>query len=368
MGQISNEVVRQLLGKFPSSEAAARKIVTNSSERELFTTYKEGEKTFIVVPKNLESFADNLLLISILKASQILGYEPVVGEKELPVAVLKTNDGDYFAGYVYQSMESSTGPRQKGSSKFWKGCAAFQTKSVEACAGKNRSHLILTDHTPGKKLAAMQCFVKEYWGVRAHISAVFSALPTKPWTCQASYLKPQAQLEAQVVVRRLPFDNGGVYSSEEVAYFRSYFANDIGLVEGFHNSLSTPTDDLASHFWEKYDPCMKAVRRIKDSLNDVFVTRARVLFPVVKQGKKKSKWSSYSLADKLAELAEQGKLEAFMPNKLPGFARLLPTTAAAATTDAHCRQKWRLLANHDELRLRIVESYEALLSLRTEDA
>lgn len=364
--QAANIAVQEMLAKFPRTESQARGVKETSWKSGLFLTHKVGTTTYFVVPKNLESHSDNLLVISALQAATLLKYTVVVGDTECPTAVVRTSDGEYFAGYVAAAMEQSTGEREKRSSKFYKGYAAFQTKCVEASAGKNRSHLLLAEHTPGRKLSAMDGFVKEYWGVRSNLSSLFASLRPIRWDQQRTYLKPKNILESQVVKRRLPFDNGGIYTKDEIAYFRDYFTKQVGIVDDFHLRLQNPDDDLASHFWELYEPVRQAVKHIESQLGDLYVTRARIVFPLKSKGKKPSKWTSLPLGDKLRDLGED-QIKHWAPNRLPGFSKLEPVTPNPVNDRRQICIKWRLDENTDATRYAIAEAYESLLSSFTED-
>jgi len=340
-------------------EASARGIKSKALGEALFSIHEREGTTFFIVPKNLEAFADNLLMISILKIADLKGYSIVPGEHELPTVVLHTAEAEYFAGYVAQSCRESTGPREKRASKFYKGVLSHQCASVQKAAGTQVGHLNLVDHTPGRKLAAMTGFVKEYWSLRGAISALFSSIGTNRWTDESTYLKSKQLLESQVVKRRLPYDNGGVYTVEEILYLKDFFRDKIRIVDAFHDALENPNDDLARSFWERYAPVSRAVKEIQQALGNLFVARARIVFPQKQGSKKQKEWVRKPLPDKLLDLSED-KLKEWFPAKLPGFRSEITDTEMADFSDDSLRQKYKLEPNNDELRYAIVEHFELL--------
>jgi hypothetical protein len=209
----------------------------------------------------------------------------------------------------------------------------------------------------------MTGFQKEFWGVRANLSSIFASLKPIAWTNEASYLKPKASLEQQVVKRRLPFDNKGIYTTQEIAYLRDYFREKVTCVEKFHNMLDNPSDDLARNFWEHYAPSRDAVKSINQALGQIYVQRARIVFPIAKKGKKNAKWAALPLSEKLLDI-DDDNLREFSPTKLPGFSSLKPARDDVVTQQNLIRIKYRLEPENDDLRFAVAESFEATLQDR----
>jgi len=358
--------VKALLEKFPRTEEAARGIKDSDWRKSVFTTHQEGNRTIFLVPKNLESYSDNLLMIALLQAVSLLGYTIQPSETEVPTAVLKTTDGEYFCGYVAQAMKEFTGPREKRTSKFYRGVLSFQCSSLRKAVGDRRMHLFDVEHTPGRKLAEMSGFTKDYWGLRGSISSIFSALTPNKWNEEATYLLPKEILEQKVVRRKLPFDNGGVYTPEEILYFKDYFAKEVKQVENFHASLAVPTNTLAREFWNLYDPVQTALKGISAAIGNVYISRARIAFPVNK-GKKNIAFLKLSLREKLRSEISEDNLEEWSPNQLPGWNKVIKKEYADKHDLSLIRQKYGLLPEMDDLRFAVAERYESIWAERLID-
>jgi hypothetical protein len=359
------ETFTKLVRNFPTNEASARGIKSTDFEQSLFNTRTdESGETFITLPKNLESFSDSLLMLSILRTISSLKWTPVVSSEDLKKGILSTTDGEYFCGYVAKatSHETETGPREYGSSKFSKGIQAYQHDCIESHVKINRSHLRSVQHSIGKKLASMTGFTKEYWGLRAAISSIFKQLPRKRVSHLHTWLLPKEELEKQVVKHRMPFENGGVYLPEEILYFREHFKHQVRIVNDFHNRLNKQDEELALQFWELYSPVREATKEMTDALGNVFLARARLVFP---QGKSKRTvaWAKKPLLSKVEDLSEDGISE-FMPIKLPGFkGKLTQDLKITSENIQEITNKYQLPSDLTEKQIKVVCRYEELVTV-----
>jgi hypothetical protein len=208
-------------------------------------------------------------------------------------------------------------------------------------------------------------FVKEYWSIRALISTLFSMLRRNRWTHEVTYLKPKALLEAQVVKRRLPFENGGIYTVEEITYFKDYFKIKIAGIDSFHDRLENPDNELATHFWEQYAPVKRFVQDIEQALGNIFVARARIAFPQQK-GKRNAAWLKKPLQRKLIEMTDD-QFGEWEPSKLPGF-KGYNKDIACASDPSTVRRRYYLDEQNDELKYEICAQYCATSLERAEEA
>jgi hypothetical protein len=237
-----------------------------------------------------------------------------------------------------------------------------------ARAGKNTGHLKTVDHNIGSKLATMKGFTKDFWGTRAAISGLFKLIPRGKWSHKSTYLKSKQQLEEDIIKRRLPFENGGVFTPAEITYFRDYYQEVSDCLEEFKHRLENPDDDLADHFWEYYAQVTRKVKAIETDLNSVIAGRAQILFRSQSRKKKDQEWAKRPLQDKIRELSLE-QLKKFSPCLLPGITSVLyKVETEHPDFETHVTEKYHIdtTVKFREKVHAICTAYEEMLDLLAE--
>jgi len=332
-GTVTNTVERaliaQLLEKFPKSEASAKGLA-NTKEGNLFSVYMRDKEEIFVLPQNLSDFKNDLMMVTICTAAHKRGYTLETSTtKSLAVAVLKTPEAAWFAGYVSQCLLETTGERIDSTSKFAKGQSSFQTRSVGVRYG-NAKHL----RTDGeakmiKKLNEMSGFTKDYWGLRGALMALFKSLPANRVTNLETYLQSLPVLKKNIKTSFI-WDNRGLFRNEEITYLNQRFHTEVETYNSFITSLSNPTPELARDFDALYERARRGISNVESTLTGTINRRAQLLF--VKNAKKRKdiEWNKTKLLDKIAGFETADRILPFMPQSLPGIAlvRELPSLVA----------------------------------------
>jgi len=355
MDSIESTAVKQLILKFPVTEMAARKTTDTNWNESLFVYRIDNGIEKITVPKNIEDFTDNLLMISLLKVFETKRWQPVLSATDLPKAVFTTKEGAFFAGYVSASLSEETGPLNDGTSKYSKGVRAYQTYSVEKAYGKAR-HL----KTGGQakltaKLSEMKGFTSTYWGLRGSLVALFKSIKPAKVTDLKTYVLSKNELLKNVKTK-LQYENGGCYRPQELEYLASRYQNAKTKLNEFLATLDNPSDTLAEKFDEIYAPVKTIVDRADSEIKANLASRARILFP---QDKKKStiQWTKRPLLEKLTTLDEE-KLKVFRPETLPGISPEPVTQLDDETTEELLHRRYAS-ASEDKQALEVIKSWFA---------
>jgi hypothetical protein len=363
--QISSDSdITRILAKFPQTAVAAKDIKETNWQERLFVPHRDGDKICVPVPKNISDFADNYLVISILKIIQIRGWEAVKSSMECKVSVLKHEKNMFFAGYVAKCTEQFCGKRIKASNAYERGVLSAQTDAITAFVGNRNAHIRKTEHTYGKILSEMGGFVREYWALRGAIAALFKDLP-KPKVVREdlpSYLLTGGELIGKIVRKSLPHSNGGVFRKEELAYFNSKYANSQEHLDQIHKLCKNPSADFANAFWEYIDELSQMAKKIEKELGVIYALRAKILF---RQGSKKKadiKWVRLSLDEKILTFTADELKKIFDPCGLPGFAQITGQTRGESELEDWLISKYKLITD-DPLysqKLAVVSSYTLL--------
>jgi hypothetical protein len=352
------------LAKFPESAVAAKDIKETNWQERLFVPHRDGDKVIVPVPKNINDFSENYLVISILKIIQIRGWEACKSSLEVKTTVLKHEKNMFFAGYVAGCMHDTCGKRIKASNAYERGVLSAQTDAVIASVGNRNAHIRKTEHTCGKILSEMGGFVREHWATRSAIAMLFKDLPMPKLAPEdlPSYMLTGGELIGKIVRKSLPHSNGGIFRKEELAYLNGKYAATQQMLDDIHRHCKAPGSDFANHFWEYIDELSSKAKQIEKDLGVLYAHRAKVLF---RQGSKKKadiKWIRLSLEEKIDQLSlsELGKL--FDPCGLPGFT---PVTGQARNEDEFeewLTKKYRLNTSDElyNLKLAVVSSYTLL--------
>jgi len=328
---IASEAVKQLLRSFPMSEINSRAIGSTEFVNTLFATQTSAEgNTQVCVPKNIESFTNNMLMMSLLKIFEKKLWIPVVGEKELPTGVFETNDGKYFAGFVAASTRVNTGPLDKESSKWNKGVRSYQLFCVERQHGKSAHLKIGGMDKLIKRLSAMKGFTKDYWGLKNTIISIFKSIAPKPVTDLQTYMKSKPEIMKDIKTKFV-HNNGGLFRAEEIAYLDARYRRPKEELERFLGLLDNPTQELAMGFNGYYTAAKVFVDNANNEMRMCAANRARLAFPDSKR-KQDIAFKKKSLVEKLTELSEE-KLVNWKPDTLPGI-----TFRTRSTHQVHSRE------------------------------
>jgi hypothetical protein len=358
-----------MIEKFPTSEIGAKDIKVSDWNKSIFKTKQDGTNVKVTIPKNAESHADNLFFITILKCFALLRWVPVLSETELPPSVLETKESPFFSGFVAAAATGEVGDRETGTSKWCKGFQSYQLWCVNndhtVSSAPYMRHGGVEDVTA--KLSGMKGFTKEYWGLRGSISAIFKSLPRAAARVDLnSYMKSKEEILKNVIRRKLPHENGGVFRPDEIAYLNERYAQTKQLMEQFVSDLNDPEEGFAAEFGDKYGVIRVAVKSIEAEIGPLVGSRAKVLFPVSKK-KGILTWAKKPLEDKMDHdfLEKHDKL--FMPASLPGIDITPTKTTEVIGTQEWINAKYRFDASYGLTIEKLVSSYYTLVASRADE-
>jgi hypothetical protein len=322
--------VRRLLGKFPTTELAARSMNETDWTSSLFVSKLENGKTYVTVPANIEAFSESLFMIAIIKLFEIKQWIPVVSTKELPTAVFETKEGAFFAGFISAASRSETGKLNDGTSKYNKGERAYQTYSVEKEFGKVYHLKIGGLDKLLERLSVMKGFTKDYWGLRGALAAIFKSVKPAKVTELTSFFQSENEI-AKHIKTKLHYKNGGIFRPEELAVLDSRYHVVQTELDKFLSTIRQPTEALARDFADKYSYIKGLIDRADNEIKPVMAARARILFPQDKK-KKTVAWSKKSIQEKILDIENDSMLIHFAPDSLPGVQARGQTQQKAGST------------------------------------
>jgi hypothetical protein len=297
----------------------ARNVSNTEWNKTIFVSHKEGDRTMVTVPKNIEAFRTSTMMMSILKIFEIKNWIPALSTEELPVAVLETKEGAFFAGFVSGTLRPTTGALETGTSKYSRGLRAFQIYCVEQRYGRSRHLRTGGMDSLTKRLSEMRGFTSSYWGLRSTITSLFKSVPVNKVTDLHTYVRSKEEL-LKTVKTRLACENGGCYRPEELRFLAAKYNSAKEKLNSFLARIERPDEELAQHFDELYAPVKTVVEAADNEIKANLASRARILFPNDNK-KKTQQWVKKTLAEKLSDLSED-KLQEFMPETLPGIMAL----------------------------------------------
>jgi hypothetical protein len=270
------------------------------------------------------------MMMSIVALIAALNINIGFSEKELPLKTFGTS-GEWFVGYVNAYLDQGGRVCEKGSSQYLKGYFSYQSACVKKALGNKPSdHLKLSSEQPGTLLAKMDGFTPEYWGLRGHLSALFKMAEPVTWSHPlTSFLQSTEQLSKDKIRKSLPFENGGVFTLSEQAFFKNAFATEISNIERCKDRLKNRDESLAIDFRGAMSSYSTSIKKIDDTIKPLIALRAPILFP---KGKKKSDliWSKKTLSEKLLQM-DADKLHKFNPKHLSS--RVVKTVNSLTSDD-----------------------------------
>jgi len=364
-----------MVESFPMTAAAARGLKETNWQARLFVPHKEDGTYLFPIPKNIIEFKDNLMMITILKIADILGYEIIDSEEELPTQVLKTDKAGYFAGYTAAANEQVLGARIKPSGQWERGYLCKQTEAILADVGNRNAHIRRVEHNPGKILSDMGGFTKKYWGLRGDLATLFKSLPTPKVDDDSkyTYMLSGGELVGKIIRKKLPYENGGIFRKEELQYLNRYYSIPKSCLEKIQRNSQKPTKEFFDSFWTELNKITEDSKLIEKELGTLYASRAKYLFRTGSKKKTDIQWSKKPLDAKLEEMSKEHFIEYFSPKNLPGFPRVIATEANAndPSFENYITQKWKLQRDGDLYaeKLAIVSAYEnGLLTFSPENA
>jgi hypothetical protein len=357
-----------LVAKFPTSAESARGIKETNWQERLFVPHVEGDTTYVPLPLNLNDFDENIVMISLIKAIEFLGYTPVEGNARLPTTVFKTDKGMYLAGFISMSISDTCPKRTKATNHYERGSLAAATDAVIAKVGSRNAHIRRCEHNVGKLLAEMPGFSREYWSLRGAISNILKRLP-KPFVSKdiiPSYMLTGGELIGKVVRSKLPWQNGGIYRQSEIEYLSRYYQSIVAKYDEIVALCKNPTGEFAEHFWEMIDSFTENVKKVERRISPLFAKRARIIFRNPSSKKKQDiQWNRLSLDDKLHELAPDQFTLLYGPTSLPGLDTPIRVAPQGDDLADYCEQKYSL-STTDQLyteKMKVVSEYETILAV-----
>jgi hypothetical protein len=322
----------------------------------MFVTEKRSDgNTYVTVPSNNETHSGSLLYISILRIFAAKGWILTLSTREIPKAVLETTEGAFFAGYVSQSLEESTGPRNMSTSKYARGQYAHQTFSVET-AYRKPAHLRVGGQDKIKEaLNAMKSFTKEYWGLRSTIIAIFKNVPANRVTHLETFFRSSEDIRKNIKTS-FKYQNGGLLRAEELAYLDQRYSNQRTALAAFIDSLTNPTAELAVAFEGRYTNLKTQIDACDNEVRLMLANRSRIAFP---NSKKKAdiKFSKLSLSEKLSSMDETNLIY-WQPSSLPGVNKANVTnTTHEVGSGPWCTASFGERYNNDQLYRSVIDSW-----------
>jgi hypothetical protein len=142
----------------------------------------------------------------------------------------------------------------------------------------------------------MKGFTKDYWAIRGSIAAILKTIKPIEVDDLKTFMLPKSEI-MKTIRTKLPFENGGLFRTEEISYLNTRYSAVSRLIMEFTSKLDNPTEEIAKDFSIEYNPVKIAVERVEKEIKLLTVNRSKILFPA---GKKKSivKFKSKSLEEK----------------------------------------------------------------------
>jgi hypothetical protein len=307
-----------MVGLFPSDEMSARGLRSTNSAR-VFTVYTRDGTNIFVLPNNLRDFENNLLFISILKAATLKGYTLETSIQEgVPEKILKTEDADFAAGYVYAASQETIGTYVTATSKFAKGQQAYQRSCIDR-HHRSKKHLKCDgDSKLTDRFSKMKSFTKDYWSMRTSILNLFKSIRKLVPGELVSFLKSSQELE-KMIHTSIDWQNRGVFRAEEVLYLNELHEDSLSLLNNFRDRIRNPNERLATHFTEDYTVVRTSLKAAEAQTGTIMNRRAAVLFKANAKKKADVEWNKLKLLEKIASFEDPAKVAHFIPSSLPGI-------------------------------------------------
>jgi hypothetical protein len=307
--------VELLKAKIPTTPD---KVVVGAKEEKgvNFSTFSgEGMRKYIVLPKNLHEMTNSHLMQAVMGSIQILDLAPIQGTTDMSIDSLipsKENKGIFILGFVSVCLAGITGRMNTSGSRWGKGVKCAQLTRIHQ-VNKNSPHL----HQNKVSLPTFmdkhyKRFQKADWAVRSRIcSLIMQSLNIVKITDIETYVRSKDYIVQNVIKSTFSWENGGLYTEEEIAFVKDEVSNAKIGYENFILSLEKPVSDLAINFWSIYKKTMQPLETYITFYSTKSAERAKILFP---PGKAKNKsWQQTSLKDKLRSIDTDKLLDLFAP-------------------------------------------------------
>lgn len=274
----------------------------------------------VALPNNLEQFADEQLVIALIHMLDKLDVEYVISSADLSSKVFSFDRSkkQEIVGYISllsQDMIESF-PTEGGS--FGKGRRAAiadyltdhrHTQAWFKNIGANLNGIFTS-------LVGIRCPNRDFFArIKALIIRRRKEIKAK---CLSIFLKTKEQLRQEVIKTKLPFENGGLYTPEEISYFKNHFKEQIDKYNSWIDKIPSMSDDQVSKFDQEYKAAKAPLKPLIDICDTISDLRKPVLYQLGKKSKMATKYNKLSISEKIEKMDPQEYIRLFCVERVLG--------------------------------------------------
>ena len=307
------KLLNNLLQKLPKSDLEDR-LLANSSEiwkTQVFFMQKTKDAKIFTLPKNIESFGDNVLLGSIMRLANNLGYSFAISKTEVTTFSLSKADSAFFTGYIHELIEPSVS-FPSGTSSFVKGRQSAILERFKVPDNSSPKIFKKAKKEIGSVCSSISTS-KEIYSSRTRIVNLIKEKTYAMKVNPRELLKSDEQIRAELKIS-LPFEDNKIF----LGFERDYITNKASSLLARYRTI------LAEVGTRKNDPVTltRDIEQVRASLAPLLVKcrgisslRSSAFFPA---GKKKSDqaFRLLSLDDKVSQLSIGKYCQLMDPSKI----------------------------------------------------
>jgi hypothetical protein len=310
-GKNSQEVVNRLLANAPTDDLTSRLAgkVDESWKQTAFNLHKTKDSTIFTLPNNIETFADSLLMASILRFMHSMGYTFALSSQKVTSFKGDRSLESFISGYLLELTHPSS-EMPTGVTQFQKGRRACVLENYKPQVADAGVMFKKPNMTLGQAIGRINCS-QESWSARQRLTTIFRSVRYERRIDETELLQPKQKLK-EVFKITLPFKDKMVFTQPELAAIEERYKDTLSHYDAFLNDLplNSPWD-----MWQEYNGIKKnlkdAIKRFKELHN----MRSAKLFP---QGTKKTlvNYRRLPLEEKIAIMRPVEYCRLFDPSKV----------------------------------------------------
>jgi hypothetical protein len=320
----SSEILERMYEAIPlrPGYAEAKEIAKRESLKPFsFILGDKDRKTTVVLPPNLESYADNWVMLTAVACikmldAEILPGDPITDPKE-EIKYLSQWE-PYLQGLASAIKSGRSIPFQNLTGKFREGYnwVVSQTEPIQ----KHPEFFRLSWKTPFFPLLGRDVWVKDApsWARNWFNLVLQTARRCKPESL-SPFAKSSIELKRTLTRHDFNYKKGAVFTEDE----RSVMARNLQKYQSDYDTavakLANLTDEVILHWGEIYAQKMKPLLDIDNQLSAICSERAQIIY--ASKNKRRLGTGAYLLGDRLSVLDPGDLLVATNPTGLIGDQR-----------------------------------------------
>jgi hypothetical protein len=263
----------------------------------VFYSYKDKNQKIFTLPKNVESFADNILFGSIVRLAAHNGYELATTGITVGDFTLSKSDQAWVSGYVHELIEPSES-YPSGTSSFVKGRQSAIIERFKVPEKECSAYYKKTKRTIGGVISAISCS-KEIYSSRSRLVNLIKETPYHFKVSPSELLKSDEQIREELKIS-MPFKDTKIFLTYERAYLDSKVQNALDDYAKLLQSVNAYRGDIVT-LHKNFEKIKATIAPVSQLAKQVSNLRSSTFFP---NGKKKSDqaYRLLSLEDKVMNL------------------------------------------------------------------